>query len=809
MPDAAGPALEALFAELRHATRALLRQPIVSLVAVVTIAVGSSALAAVLSLHHAMLQRPLQVAAPEDLRLIDERRSGMTSQPVGVDAVPYARFEAYQAALADVFVGMAADRYATFSLSSGGDAASVGGYLVSGNYFEVLGLPPRAGRYFAHDEEPSVVLGEDVWVRRFGGDPDIIGRTVRIDSRAYTVAAVAPRTFRGTIHGLAADVWIPIGAYEPGGGWHETWVTFFGRLRPGVEDATVEAAVDGAALAIPPLQSHTVVRGADVAHLTGLPPAVRPTLGRFFTLILAMGALVLLIAASNIAGMLMARAEALRQEVAVRLALGAGRVRVVRRFLVETLLLFAVGGAGGVLLGDLLTRVIEGVRPPVGLDVAFDLSPSPAVLGLALLITLVIGGLFGIVPALVATRGDLTVALKAMARGQARRARAWPLFVGAQLALAVLLLVGAGLLARSAFQGLATDIGFDPEGVVVARVNLGPHGYTEEQATRLFTDLVRDVRTRPGVEAAALADNVLLGAAYGRNTSDVQAVDGAPGAESSFNSAFSVVRPGYFETLGIELVGGRLFSPGDDSSGPLVVVVNETLARRFWPAGNPVGNRLRQDGREYEVVGVVRDGKYQYVTEGPSPYVFRAELQDPRRALTLHVRASSAPAVTLGSVQDALRRLDPDVALQGGEALDDLVEVTLFPQRFAAAAVGSFGLVGLVFATVGVYGLLSFRLARRTHEIGIRVALGGAPRRLVRDMVLDAGRVTLGGVASGLLLAALLGRFLQALMIGITPLDPITYAGVAVSMLAVATLASFVPARRATAVDPVEALRAE
>ncbi|HZD04343.1 MAG TPA: ABC transporter permease, partial [Longimicrobiales bacterium] len=382
-------------------------------------------------------------------------------------------------------------------------------------------------------------------------------------------------------------------------------------------------------------------------------------------------------------------------------------------------------------------------------------------------------------------------------------------FVGSQIALSVVLLVGAGLFLRSLRQGLALDPGFDPSGVVVARLDLGALGYDQARASAFFDDVVARLGSLEGVEAAALSDQVLLGAAYGRNTSDVRPVEEVPGGEPRLNAAISVVGPTYFSALGIDRVAGRGFSEADGPGATPVAVVNETMARRLWPGRNPVGRRFRQDGREFEVVGLVRDGKYTYVTEPPGPYGFRASAQNPRRAMILHVRSTLSPPRALGSIRGVVQDLDPDVALQGEAALSDVVTSTLFPQRFAAEVVGLFGLVGLAFGVVGIYGLLSFHVAQRSHEMGIRMALGARPRRLAGDVALRTVRLAVYGAIVGIALAALLSRALRGLMIGLSPLDPLTYAGVALTMILIAALASFPPARRATVVDPSAALREE
>ncbi len=797
-----------LRSDLRHAARALTRRPTLTAVAVITVALGSGAASAVLNLHQGFLARPLAVADQEGLRVIDESRVGATSSPVGINAVPWERFESYRVALDDVFSGFGAERLSNFSLSGDGGAVAVTGYLVSGSYFDVLGAPPVLGRYFSTDDAPAVVVGHRLWRTHFGGDPDVVGQTARVGSRPYTIVAVAPEGFRGTLHGLDAQLWVPLRAHRAEGpSGFESWVTFFGRLRPGVSEPLARERVNLTATSIPPLQSQTTVRGAVLAPMTGLPPQVQPVLARFLALLVATGGLVLIIAGANIAGILVALAVARRSEMAVRMALGASRRRLVRHVLLETLLLFGMGAVAGLAVGALASAVLQGIPLQMNLDVAFDLSPGPMAMTTSVLSALLVGVMFGLVPAWQASRADIGSTLKAMARGQSRTPLGWRWFVGVQISLAVVLLIAGGLFTRSVLSGGALDPGFEPDGVVIGKVALTPHTYDLEAAQVFFQELLDRVRAMPDVESAALAETVPLGATYGRSSGDVRPLYPVGDADVRFNAAYTRVGVGYFQSIGTELVAGRGFTSADRPEDPRVAVVNETFVTRSWGPANPIGKRFRQNGREYEVVGVARDGKYGFIGEEPTPYVFLSASQEPQQAMTIHTRSARPAGEALALLRGAVQGLDPDVPLQGGVALADLVDLTLFPQRLGAGFIGVFGLVGLLFAGVGIYGLIAFHAAQRTHEIGIRMALGAHPSRLVRQMTWESVRLAAVWVLVGLGAGGAVGYLIRSLMIDVAPLDPLTFGVVALCVLTVATVASFLPSLRASSVDPASALR--
>lgn len=795
-----------LVRDTHYAARSLIRRPAVLSVALISLSLGSAVTVAVLSLAHALVVAPLDVDT-ERVYWVDETRQGSRSIPLGIDAIPYSRFQSYEDAVTPHFRAFAGDQFWTFSLASDQGAVSVTGYLVTSSYFALLGLTPTVGRFIRSDDETSVVLGFDVWQQRYGGDPGVVGRSIQIDSRPFTVVGVAPRDFHGTTHGLRSDLWIPIEAYGFDPEEEFDWLTVFGRLRPDVPLDVASAAIDALAQATP--GPRATVRGAALVPLTGVPPDDRGLIVRFLTLLVATGLIVLLIASANVAGVLMTRGVSRSREVAIRRALGASRGRVTRLLLTETVLLFGVCGAVGLPLGALSLLLLERLSLPVGFDVAFDLAAEPGVLAVAMGIAAATGLAFGLVPALQASGRPVAPSLKQTTRGGSRHAGGWRLFVGGQIALSVLLLVAAGVSTRSVLNARDLDLGFDPADVVIGQVYLGPHGYFEEEGRALHRRMVDEILALPEVAAAGWSDGVLLGSSYGRYSTSVRAVPEDPDGDATSLAGVSYVDAGYLQSIRVPIRLGRGIEDGDRSGAPWVAVINQTLAERLWPGESALGHAVRSSGRDYEVVGVTGPGRYSSVAESESSFLFLSASQHYRQRMTLHVRSTLPPGETLGHMRRILLSIDPNIALRGPQRLTAAVGVTLFPQRFAATMIGLFGAIGLIFAATGIYGVMSFHVAQRTREIGVRVALGGRPTELILRIVRDGTSLAAVAVAVGFGAAALMSPLLQSLVIGVRPLDPATYGAVGILLVAVAAFGSFVPARRAARVDPVEALRSE
>ncbi len=795
--------------DLRIALRGLARHRGFTIVAVITVAVGMTATASIASMANAVLWQLLAVPEPERLVSIWEQRRGMTSTGLEGMLLPAPRVREYREATRDIFSGLAAHEYTNLALRSGDRSQSLSGVFTSGNYFTVLGLSPLAGRFYADDREPGVVLSAALWRGRFNSDPGVIGQSIRLNSRSLTVLGVAPPGFTGVAWGFPVDIWVPAVAYAEAAGQSGDGFMLvpFGRLRPGIDRRQAEAQVAAIARRIPPAEPQTTVQGARLDPVRWRGDAL-PALVGFLAMLMITALLVLAIASANIAGMLTARAVARRRELAVRLAIGAGRGRLLREALTDSLLLFLLGGAGGVLLAFWGTRTLSRMSIPIPIPVAFDLTPDWRVLSFSLAVAALTGLLFGLGPALRATGIDVMRALKeglGVTGGRSGRRRG--LFVAGQLAISVLLLVTAALLARSLQRGLHANPGFDPHDVTVATTNLAPHHYDEPRSRAFHEALAARVRQLPGVEAAALANIVLLS---GESTSnDVEDGDPAVASPRRTNMRFNVVDTAYFRTMRMELVAGRGFTPADRAGAGDVTVVNETLARRLWPGLSPLGRQLRMGKRIFDVIGVVRDGKYQFVTERPQAFAFLLYAQNFESRMALHVRSRLPSATVFAEIERAVQALDPNVALENQQALTQTVELSLFPQRIAADLIGLFGLAGLLLAAIGVYGVLAMHVAQRRREFGIRMALGASSSALLRAVLAQGALLALAGAGIGLAAAFGLTRFLRTLLYGVSPFDPPSFAAVPVLLLAVALLASLIPARRATRADPLEAMRQE
>jgi predicted permease len=793
--------------DLRYAVRTWRKAPGFTLVAAATIAVGISATTVVFSLIVTLLINRLPVPDPGRLVVVDERHQGPQERMMGATAFSFARYEAYREASREIFSGLAGYHLTEASLRVGEAADVVNTAVTTANYFDVLSLVPSQGRFFASGANGAprrtAVLSHDAWVTRLGGDPSAIGRQVFVNSTPHDIIGVAPAGFSGTVVGLPIDVWIPADAGDgtPGSGDR---VTLFGRLRDGVSPARAASGLEVIARQVPPDRANTTVVGVSVPALTPIPAFARGPATGFMGMLLATAGLVLLIASTNVAGMLLARASERRREVAVRMAIGAGRLRVIRQFVVESMLLFLVGGAAGVLLTAWLVSLIAAFQPPVPARIALEFGVDLRVLAFACAVALGTGLLAGLAPAVQTSRAAVLPGLREGAGAGTRRTRLRGAFVVVQLALSLLLVVAAGLFARTLQHALTADVGFNPDGVVVAGINPGAHGYDAERTERIRGELLERVRALPGVEAAAFAVWAPMGGYDWR--AQVRADDeAAPAATVSI----ATIGSGYVETLRMRLVAGRTFTPADRAGTPAVALVNQTLARQLWGEAAPLGRRVHMGGASFEVAGVLADGKYENYTEEPRPVLYLSLDQRTANSATLHVRGRTEPSATLAAVRQELAALDPNMALEQAMPLSRLIGLTLFPQRVAAVAMGTFGLIGMLLAATGLYGLLAFHVTSRTREIGIRMALGAPVAGVIRMVLRYSLRLVLIGTAVGLLGAFALTRLLASLLYGVTPLDPGTFTGASLLLLAVGLLASYVPARRATRIDPSVALRAE
>lgn len=800
-----------LIADVRYAVRTLRRSPGLITTVVLTLALGIGATAAVFSLIDATLLRPLSVHEPERLVRVEVVREGGATSAI----FSYPRYTDFREGVG-VLSGVAAYGWGEVGLSTGGSAEVATTNLVSGNYFATVGLRPAAGRLIsplddrAGDPAPVAVLSHALWKLRFGADPGVIGSTVQLNGQGVTIVGVAPQGFGGLEKGSPIDLWLPIALYpqlSPGANIYDrgrrVWLAVFGRLAPEVTREQAEAAVRGLPARLPEELAFLGAPRAVLLHpLTGLAIGSRGETAAFLALLLGAAGLVLLIAAVNVASMLLARATTRQREIAIRLAMGAGRGRIARQLLTESLLLSLLGAVAGVSLAIWLVEFIPALLPlPVPVDAVLSLR----LLAFVLLLALGTGILFGMAPALKAARITLTPALRQAPERGGGRTRLRSVLVVGQVSMALVLLVSAGLFVRAVREALAVDLGFEPSGVLTARIDLAPHDYDAAGREAFYRELLARAEALPGVESAGLAAIVPLG---GQSMQSYVSISQPRPSEGDPESSYNVVDPDYFGTMRIPLVAGRAFADSDQG-GAAAAVINETFSHRIFPGQDPLGKRFYTAGQEVEVVGVARDGKYHDLWEDPQPHFYLTYGGEPWDEMTLHVRTGSDPSRLIPQVRAAVEEIDPHVALYNVSTFDEMIGRRITPQRTGAAAIGALGLTGLVLAAVGLYGLLSYAVGRRTHELGVRLALGARPERVLRMVLRQGLSLALAGIAVGIVAALAATRLLESLLFGVSPLDPLTFALVTLLLAGVATLASFLPARRATRVDPMVALRSQ
>jgi predicted permease len=809
---------------LRHALRLLVRSPFFTVTAALSLAIGIGANAAIFSTVNALILAPTRGIRDMD-RLVD---IGRTTDGRGFDTVSYPTYADVRDRQ-DVFEGA----YAILephALSLGGEdgAERVYGEQVSASYFDVLGLVPSAGAVFHLDEEHigtplrKVVLSHDFWRRRFNADPAVVGTELVLNGDRLTVVGVGPEGFHGTTV-LAPDLWLPLTAFAralPSADMlrerRSSWLTIGARLKTGVTRSQAQQAVDalmrGLREEYPETYAHLGLAVLPASRLPGdASQAVTPTLA----VLMAIVGLVLLVACSNLAGLLVARSAARSREIAVRLALGASRASLVGLLMTETLLLFAAGTAAALVLARWMTAALGSLLTAVPVPVKIDLALDWRVVTFAALLALATGVMTGLLPAWQSARADLVSDLKNEAAAP-RRQRMRRTFIALQLAFCVVLIAVASLFLRALGSASRLDAGFDIDPVDVASIDLSLAGYDGLRAIRVAEDIRARLAAAPGVGAAGIAAVIPL-EGMGMGLGEVR----KPGeAVLDFDIDWNVISPEFMPAIGLRMARGRQFAAADREGAPQVAIVNEQFARTVWPGQDAIGQTLetgdfrsssRDPVRQVTVVGIAKDSKYRWIGDRPRPFIYVPFAQQSMGRVSFFLRRSTplASASLQTTVRQILKDVDRNVPLVHMAPLREYADLGLFPQRLAASVAGALGAVALLLAAIGLYGVTAYMVASRAREIGIRIALGSTAVAVVGMMLRSALKIAAIGGAIGFALAIGASLVIGDLLFGISPLDPVAFLGTLTVLGAVTLAATYLPARRAAAVDPLRSLRVE
>jgi predicted permease len=822
--------LDQLYRDVQYAFRTMRHNLGFTATAVLSLSLGIGANTAIFSLVDALMLRSLPVRNPRELVQLKLRAARRTEAPNESFSNAIVMALAEQK---DIFSNAGGFSGATFDVGPRGSINRVPGAWVTGGYYETLGLTPALGRLLeASDDRPGAplvtVISFGYWERQFASNPEVIGRSIAVDSHPVTIVGVSPRGFQGANVGAVADITMATAAlpslepaFAPLLGAGNFWLRVLARPQGGVSIPQAQARLSGV---WPQIAERVISKGWSAAQRKEMAESVfqlapggtgytylRERFQRPLTILMAITALVLLIACANVASLLMARATARQREISVRLAIGAGRGRIIRQLLTESTLLSALGAALGVCLAWLTSRFLVDTLSVAGLyggaPIVFDLTPNWHILGFASAVVIANGILFGLAPALQTTAIGGSRVIKDDTRVTRSRSRLLSSLVTAQVALALLLLVGAGLFARTLQNLLNVDSGFRREGVLVVNLDGQREGYRGARLTEFYRTLLDRVRQLPGVLSASISSHTPLS---GSTWSEVALPKGQPLPQRD-NAIFIAAGPGFFATMATPLISGRDFDERDQGA-PNVAVVNQAFAARYFPNQSPVGQYLSatvtSPPSDLQIVGVVKDVATRSLRQPPYPTVYVSYFQRASRNDALVIRAAGSLFQTASAIRKQLQPSFPTTVLEV-HALNDQVERTLVQERLMTSLTGGFGVLGLALACVGLYGLLGYSVVRRTREIGIRMALG-AQERAVRWMIVGrALRLLIVGAALGVPAAWAVSRWLQSMLFGLTPTDPTVIAGAVLLLATAGMLAAYFPARRATQVDPVTALRTE
>lgn len=806
-----------LIQDVRYALRMLRKSPAFTIVVALSLGLGIGVNTTIFSFVNAALFRAPAVDKPAQLVEVWQHvksRSGFNSySPLSFPDFDYYRTNNH------VFSGMTAfeSEFGTVSWNRGDQSENITGELVSGNFFSLLGVNAALGRTLSAEDDrverssQVIVLRHAFWRQKFAADPDIVAKELTLNGHKFTVVGVAPQKFDGMLIGFAPDFWAPISAHreiEPShpdlqASRNSHWLMAVGRLRPGVTAA--QANSEFAVLAQQLFQEHPVENKdltAVVVPADLTPTPMRGLVSGLSALLMAIVGLVLLIACANVTNLSLSQAVRRQSEMAVRSALGAPRWRVIRQMLTESVLLACLGGAVGVLIAFWGAPLLLALKPSF-LLISMDVAPDWRVLLFTLVLSIVTGAIVGITPALRSTKNKLVTGFNLLISASSHSKSLLRNFlVVSQVSLGLLLLIVAGLCIRSLRNAHAVDPGFDVEHALTASFDLTTAGYDQARGEALEKQLVDRLNALPGVGSVGMADHLPLG-----TQTDMSGIE-IDGREVSFD--FVSVSPGYLQSMGIPLLKGRDFTYNENRLAPDALIVNQAFARKAWPGEDPIGKMMpvRGTDRKGQVVGVVATGKYRTLGEDPRPFVFFSLLQNYEPRVAVVIRTSVPPAAMVETVRHEMAEIDPALAVEA-QTLKEHLKLALFPAEAAGTLLGSFGLLALALAVVGLYGMLAYSVGQRTREIGIRTALGAQSNDVLKLVMLQGIKLAGIGMTIGLAASLFCTRLLAFLLYGVSPTDPVAFAGVTAAFFVIVLLATYLPARRATKVDPIVALRYE
>ncbi|MEZ4416467.1 MAG: ABC transporter permease [Gemmatimonadota bacterium] len=815
--------MERLGLDVRYALRRLLKKPVFTLVAAVSLALGIGANTAIFTLVNAVLLRDLPLDRPQELVDVYRSVAGFSHATFS-----YPDYRDLKADASEVFTDVGASRLALVPIDAEGQIEVVPAELVTGNWFSLLGVPAEYGRMIQPDDDvakgghPVVVLGYEFWQRRFGGDPEAVGANLPLYGRDYRVIGVAPKAYSGNLRGLNPSFYAPmmmIGHLQPADqdeleARGNQSIFLKARLASGVSVSQAQGAATRWAAGFRETYPGEWQADNEITLVPTSDVIMNPMLDRFIQaaaiLMLTVVALVLLIACANLGSFLLAQAADRRKEIAIRLAMGAQRSQLVRQLLTESLLLSLAGGALGIGLAVLSLRALQAADLPLPLPITLDLAPDARVLLFTLAVSVVAAVMFGLAPALQGSRPDVAPTLKdeSTGGGRPRRVNLRSMLVISQVAVSLALLVGAGLFLRSLQARLAVDPGFGYDPAAVLTMQLPPERYSEEQGSAFMQEYVARVAALPGVSAVGLTDDLHLSTLNNSMTGvGIDGVEPPPGQDYHLIDR-AIVDPGFFAATGVRIVRGRNFDLSDEAGGPRVAIVSQAMAERFWPGQDPIGRIMRGRDTETTVIGVASDAKVRSLGEDPRPFIYQPYSQSYRSGVTVVARTDGGDERTLLSMSELLRTMDPEAIVFEQKTMARHLETMMVGHRLGAWVISAFGVLALFLATLGLYGVVSYAVATRSREVGIRLSLGAEPAQVIRMLMRGGMRLVGIGLVLGFALALLGSRLASGLLYGVSVTDPVAFAVVPLLLAAVAALAAWIPARRAGRVSPVRALRA-